>query len=70
MRQISSQKATRGTIAAKYKDTASSGGAGLAASLDDLRRALFCAFIVTYAQGMASACRQRRRKKNMASTSL
>jgi len=53
MRQISSQKATRGTMAAKYKDTASSGGAGLAASLDDLRRALFCAFIVTYAQGMA-----------------
>jgi len=52
MRQISSQKATRGTIAAKYKDTGS-GGAGLAASLDDLRRALFCAFIVTYAQGMA-----------------
>jgi 6-phosphogluconate dehydrogenase len=53
MRQISSQKATRGTIATKYNDTVSSGGANTAASLDDLRRALFCAFIATYAQGMA-----------------
>lgn len=53
MRQISSQKPTRAAIAAKFKDTASSAGAGLGASLNDLRRALFCAFIVTYAQGMA-----------------
>jgi 6-phosphogluconate dehydrogenase len=51
MRQISSQKAVRGTVAAKF--------AGLTLnpdgreSLDDLRNALFCAFIITYAQGMA-----------------
>jgi 6-phosphogluconate dehydrogenase len=51
MRQISSQKAVRGTVAAKF--------AGLTLtpdgreSLDDLRSALFCAFIITYAQGMA-----------------
>ena len=51
MRQISAQKGTRGTIAGKY--------AGLSfkpdgkESLDDLRSALFCAFIITYAQGMS-----------------
>ena len=55
MRQISSQKSTRGVIAAKYKDSVSKGNsnAPAKASLDDLRRALFCAFIVTYAQGMS-----------------
>jgi len=55
MRQISSQKATRGVISEKYKGSAltSDSKGATQASLDDLRSALFCAFIVTYAQGMS-----------------
>ena len=50
MRQISAQKALRGTVASKYSsiDLKPDGKE----SLDDLRNALFCAFIITYAQGM------------------
>jgi len=49
MRQISSQKANRKTIANKYSASIS----GQKESLDDLRSALFCAFIITYTQGMS-----------------
>jgi 6-phosphogluconate dehydrogenase len=49
MRQISSQKAMRGTLASRYQVQE----AGSKESLDDLRNALFCAFIITYTQGMS-----------------
>lgn len=51
MRQISSQRAVRGRVAAKYQALQLTPGGR--ESLDDLRSALFCAFIITYAQGMA-----------------
>ncbi len=51
MRQISSQKATRGIVAGKYAATAS--GHTTKATLDDLKKALLCSFIATYAQGMS-----------------
>ena len=51
MRQISSQKATRETIAGKY--AASATGNATKASLDDLKKALLCSFIATYAQGLS-----------------
>jgi 6-phosphogluconate dehydrogenase len=50
MRQISAQRSTRGTIATKYADLSLKPDGK--ESLDDLRNALFCAFIITYAQGM------------------
>ena len=53
MRQISSQKATRMTIAKKYQDSDSQSDAASAVTLDDLKKALLCAFITTYAQGMS-----------------
>jgi 6-phosphogluconate dehydrogenase len=51
MRQISGQKATRSTVAAKYPNLRLDRDGS--ESLEDLRSALFCAFIVTYAQGMS-----------------
>jgi 6-phosphogluconate dehydrogenase len=50
MRQISAQKATRAAIAGKYSSLNLKPDGK--ESLDDLRNALFCAFIITYAQGM------------------
>lgn len=49
MRQISAQKSARGVIASKYRGAQG----GERESLEDLRSALFCAFIITYTQGMA-----------------
>ncbi|MFT3745533.1 MAG: NADP-dependent phosphogluconate dehydrogenase [Pyrinomonadaceae bacterium] len=51
MRQISSQKATRGVISAKFEKTESP--ATIGATLDDLKQALIAAFVVTYAQGLS-----------------
>ena len=51
MRQISSQKKTRTTIAGKLPATAA--GQSTTASLDDLKKALLCSFIATYAQGLS-----------------
>ena len=51
MRQISAQKAVRSTIAAKYASLKLKPDGN--ESLDDLRSALFCAFIITYSQGMS-----------------
>jgi len=54
MRQISSQKATRGTIASKLAGHHSQGMKhDWNVSVDDLRGALLCAFVITYAQGMS-----------------
>ena len=55
MRQISSQKATRGTIASKYQISNSgiSSRSSNNESLDELKSALLCAFIITYAQGLS-----------------
>ena len=52
MRQISSQKATRGLIASKF-ESSNSESEPVKATLDDLKQALVSAFIVTYAQGLA-----------------
>ena len=52
MRQISSQKATRALIAKKYPEE-SVGEVSAIVSLDDLKKALLCSFIVTYAQGLS-----------------
>ncbi|CAN5404424.1 NADP-dependent phosphogluconate dehydrogenase [soil metagenome] len=52
MRQISSQKTTRAGIAAKYSGNASADGS-IRATLDDLKKALLCSFIATYAQGLS-----------------
>jgi 6-phosphogluconate dehydrogenase len=51
MRHISAQKAVRRTIAAKYANIELKPDGN--ESLEDLRSALFCAFIITYAQGMS-----------------
>jgi 6-phosphogluconate dehydrogenase len=50
MRQISSQKATRSSLAQTYP---SNHAAGDAVTLDELKSALVCAFVITYTQGMA-----------------
>jgi 6-phosphogluconate dehydrogenase len=52
MRQISAQKATRQLVAEKLGDVGPGSDHGRV-SLDELRSALFCAFIITYAQGLA-----------------
>ncbi len=51
MRQISSQKSARTTISGKFGKV--DGASSSTVSLDELKSALFCAFIVTYTQGMA-----------------
>ena len=54
MRQISSQKAVRTTVAAKYAGISASADQSRArTSTDELENALLCAFILTYAQGMS-----------------
>lgn len=55
MRQISSQKATRSTIAKKYTEQLGTRNQeiGTKASLDDLKKALLCSFITVYAQGLS-----------------
>ena len=53
MRQISGQKGTRGVIAGKYSAGCSKSEISNNESLDDLKSALLCAFVVTYTQGLA-----------------
>ncbi len=53
MRQISSQKATRVAISSKYQTSDSGSTANQSVTLDDLKKALLCSFIATYAQGLA-----------------
>ncbi|HEV7700216.1 MAG TPA: NADP-dependent phosphogluconate dehydrogenase [Pyrinomonadaceae bacterium] len=55
MRQISAQKKTRGIVSAKYNvpNSVPDPQTPSQESLEDLRSALFCAFIITYTQGMA-----------------
>ena len=54
MRQISSQKAVRTIVAAEYNETGASADQSRArTSPGELEDALFCAFILTYAQGMS-----------------
>ncbi len=54
MRQISSQKAVRKIIAAEYDEmSASADQSRSRTSTGELEDALFCAFILTYAQGMS-----------------
>ena len=54
MRQISSQKATRKTIAQKYSElSAINSQLSTTVTIGELKNALMCAFIVTYAQGMS-----------------
>ena len=54
MRQISSQKAVRTTVAAKYAGMHTSANESHSrTSIGELENALFCAFILTYAQGMS-----------------
>jgi 6-phosphogluconate dehydrogenase len=53
MRQISSQKATRVAIAKKFDSTDKSSEANQSVTLEDLKKALLCSFIATYAQGLA-----------------
>ena len=50
MRQISAQKATRSVLASHYPISLASGNA---ITLEELKSALVCAFIITYAQGMS-----------------
>ncbi len=52
MRQISAQKATRVAVAKKFSGSGSS-SANEWVTLDDLKKALLCSFIATYAQGLA-----------------
>ncbi|MEP6788129.1 MAG: NADP-dependent phosphogluconate dehydrogenase, partial [Acidobacteriota bacterium] len=52
MRQISSQKATRAAISKKYSGSPESTASSMA-TLDDLKKALLCSFIATYAQGLS-----------------
>jgi 6-phosphogluconate dehydrogenase len=51
MRQISAQRSLRLKIAERFSDVETD--QGTSATADDLRGALFCAFIVVYSQGMA-----------------
>jgi len=54
MRQISSQKAVRTTVAAKYSGMSTSANQSHSrTSVGELEDALMCAFILTYAQGMS-----------------
>ena len=54
MRQISSQKAVRKDVAAKYSGMSTSADQSHSrTSVGELEDALFCAFILTYAQGMS-----------------
>ena len=54
MRQISSQKVVRTTVAAKYFGMSTSADQSHSrTSVGELEDALFCAFILTYAQGMS-----------------
>ena len=54
MRQISSQKTVRTTVAAKYFGMSTSADQSRSrTSVGELEDALFCAFILTYAQGMS-----------------
>ncbi len=54
MRQISAQKAVRKTIAAEYEEmTASADHSRARTAAGELEDALYCAFILTYAQGMS-----------------
>jgi len=54
MRQISAQKATRKTIAEKYSQISTiNSPLSTETTVDRLKNALMCAFIVTYAQGMS-----------------
>ncbi len=54
MRQISSQKAVRVAFADKYEEMSMSSDASRSrTSVGELRDALLCAFILTYAQGMS-----------------
>ncbi|MGB7203407.1 MAG: hypothetical protein WBD16_14260, partial [Pyrinomonadaceae bacterium] len=54
MRQISSQKTVRTTVAAKYFGMSTSADQSHSrTSVGELEDALFCAFILTYAQGMS-----------------
>ncbi|MFN0278378.1 MAG: NADP-dependent phosphogluconate dehydrogenase [Pyrinomonadaceae bacterium] len=52
MRQISAQKATRVSISKKFESSGSS-QANESVTLEDLKKALLCSFIATYAQGLA-----------------
>ncbi|MGE3468474.1 MAG: NADP-dependent phosphogluconate dehydrogenase [Pyrinomonadaceae bacterium] len=53
MRQISSQKETRRAISAKYAVRPSADQSHSRTSAGELEDALFCAFVLTYAQGMS-----------------
>lgn len=54
MRQISSQKELRKTVAAEYNETRATADLSRSrTSASELRDALYCAFILTYAQGMS-----------------
>ena len=54
MRQISSQKTVRTTVAVKYSGMSTSADQSHSrTSVGELEDALFCAFILTYAQGMS-----------------
>ena len=55
MRQISSQKAVRGTISQKYQNVHNSaiGSDSKQKMIGELKASLHCAFIVAYAQGMS-----------------
>lgn len=53
MRQISAQKATRTTIAQKYKGPSATADLHAEVTIGQLKNALMCAFIATYAQGMS-----------------
>ncbi len=53
MRQISSQKVTRVAISKKFESLDTSSEANKGVTLEDLKKALLCSFIATYAQGLA-----------------
>ena len=54
MRQISSQKAVRKTVAAKYSGMSTTADQSHSrTSAGELKNALYCAFILTYTQGMS-----------------
>ncbi len=53
MRQISSQKSTREKISGKYDGSGSDSTMSEMVTIDDLKNALLCSFIVTYAQGLS-----------------
>ena len=53
MRQISGQKANRAVVATKYPSTSLPHHSGSVEKVAELKQALHCAFIITYAQGMS-----------------